>query len=592
MYRKVLMVKSLNHLLAFLSLLLLPVFIHAQGNVVFEAFSDAKEVVLNGYFDVSFTLKNANGSHFNPPDFKGFRLLAGPNTSTSMQFINGNVSKEMSYSFTLQPTKPGQFTIGSATISVNGKRLKTNPIHIEVVKTKPDSRPDNAPGKVFVRLEPSKTRAYIGEQILLDYKLYSTVSIEGYDIPKEPAYRGFYAQQLARYNARSQHEVINGTQYTTKILRRVALFPQQTGNLVIEPFTMQFRVVEDGNGGGFFFNRRVRPVIFTTDSVQISVNALPAGAPDMFSGAVGKYEFQASANPSTATTNDVISVVLLMSGNGDLKRLQAPDLMLSDSFEVYPPKVLEEKLNENQGEIQGKKVVEYLVLPKYPGQYLLQPEFAYFDPEKSEYMVLRKGPFPIRVKQGSDKHRTVNKVQKFTNPENDIRFIKTKIGIEKRRIPFVNSLPFWAIILSPVMAFVGVLFYRKSRDKKVGLDASTAKKRRANKEAQKRLITAFKHLQAGNSREFYDEVSKASLGYVCDKLDIPRAELTKENVREKLQSLFIDSNKIEAFMNMLSTCEMALFAGMDSTSAMQSTYDNAISVIAGIESKAGRNEDD
>lgn len=567
-------------------MLVLPTVARTQGAVVFEAYSDAKEVVLNGYFDISFTLKNANGTNFSPPDFKDFVVLAGPNTSTSMQFINGQVSKEMSVSFTLQPKKVGQFTIGSATISVNGKRLSTQPLRIRVVKGK-TAGTGTGEAAVFVRLEPSKTKAYVGEQVLLDYKLYTTVSVEGYDIPEEPAYHGFFAQELTRYNTRPQREVINGTQYTTKVLRRVALFPQQAGILTIEPFTMQLRVVENGNGGGFFFNRRVRPVIFTTDSIRITVASLPAGVPEYFSGAVGNYEFQASVNPATVTTNDAITVMLLMAGNGDVKRLQAPELMLSDSFEIYPPKVLEEKMVENQGEIQSKKVVEYLLLPKYPGQYQLQPAFAYFDTEQSDYVVLRQGPFPIRVRQGTDNHRTVNRSSDLTTTEDDIRFIKTQLDIEKKKVPFAGSSLFWAMMFSPVMAFAAVLVYRKKRDKNEGLDVSEAKKRRAGKEARKRLALAQKHLQAGDSRAFYDEVSKASLGYVSDKLNIPLAELTKENVSKKLQSLHLDAAQVEAFMDMLNTCEMALFAGMDNSAAMQTTYDHAISIIADIESKTG-----
>jgi len=573
-----------------LSLLWFPSIAQAQGTVAFEAYADAKEVVVNGYFDVSFTLKNANGTNFSPPDFKDFMVLAGPNTSNSMQFINGQVSKEMAYSFTLQPTGSGQFIIGSASINVNGKRLRTRPIKINVIKSKAANNQGKTQGEVFVRLEPNKTRAYVGEQVLLDYKLYTTVSIEGYDIPEEPAYRGFYAQELVRYNTRPQREVINGTQYTTKVLRRMALFPQQTGVLTIEPFTIQFRVMEDGNGGGFFSNRRVRPVIFTTSPVKISAAALPAGAPGYFSGAVGSYEFQASASPASVTTNDAITVVLLMAGNGDLKRVQAPDLMLSDSFEVYPPKVLEEKMTENQGEIQGKKVVEYLVLPKYPGQYQLQPGFAYFDTGQSDYVVLRQGPFPIRVKQGSDNHHLVDRRQALTKVEDDIRFIKTECDLVKKDEPFTGSPAFWVMMFTPVLAFAGVLLYRKARDKNEGLDATVSRKQRANKKAQKRLSLAHKHLQANDSRSFYGEVSKALLSYACDKLDIPRAELTKENVREKLLSLHIEASQIEAFMKMLQTCEMALFAGMDNSAAMQSTYDNAISVIAGIESKAGQRE--
>ena len=226
----------------------------AQSDVTFEAYSDAKEVLLSSYFEVTFTLKNANGSGFSAPSFKDFIISAGPNLSESMQIINGKVSREAGYSFTLRPTKIGTFSIGSASINANNKVLKSAPFTVKVVKedqSATNSLADNR--EAFVQIEPNKKEAYPGEQILLDYKLYTTVSLDGYDITEEPDYKGFFVQELRRFNSRTQREIINGKQMTSKVLRRLALFPQQTGQLTIPPAQIQLAMVEDNGQTGFFF---------------------------------------------------------------------------------------------------------------------------------------------------------------------------------------------------------------------------------------------------------------------------------------------------------------------------------------------------
>lgn len=577
--------KVIRHIALFIALML-PLALWAQSNVSFEAYSDAKQVLLNNYFEVSFTLKNANGTDFNPPDFKGFQILSGPNSSTSMQIINGNVSREMGYSFTLQPTAVGNFTIGSASIKANGKKISTEPLSIEVLKGEA-SRSGTAKtnGEIFVKLEPSKKETYVGEQISLDFKLYTTVSIDGYEIMEEPEYRGFYAQEMRRFNSSTQREVIGGKQYTTKVLRRIALFPQQTGQLTISPAKFQLAVLEEGDRTGFFFSRNIRPVFYTTEPLNIEVKPLPIGTPENFSGAVGNYEFQSSVNRNMVTTDDAISVTMLISGTGDVKRVQAPALVLSDSFEIYPPKTIEEQMSENQGLITGKKIVEYLILPKYPGEYMVSPEFTYFSPTENEYISLSSGPYPINVRQGSDKHSSANVDRSDKDQNDDIQFIKLRTDYSRNGSKFVGSGIFWAITSLPIICFIGLLFYKKSVHQKENLDILSYKRKLANKEAQRRLETAKQYMVEYNSRAFHDEVSKASLGYICDKLNIPISQLSKDNVKTQLQFLKIEESLIEEFMKILQTCEMALFAGIANTSTMQNTYEKAVTIIAEIEER-------
>ena len=564
-------------------LFIFPVIAFAQSSASFEAYADAKDVSLNSTFEVTFMLKNANGNDFIPPDFKNFIVIGGPFTSTSIQNVNGRVRSEMGFAYTLQPRREGKFVINSASIKVNGKKLSTDPLNITVVKAKPGSNDIILDKELYVRLEPSKTEAFLGEQILLDFKLYTTVSLEGYDIIEEPAYKGFFAQELKRFSSRTQREMINGKQVTTKILRRLALFPQQTGALVISPAVVQLAVIEENDRSGFFFSRNIRPVIFTTDSIFIDIQALPGNEPSTFTGAVGQFDFQATVNRNQATTDDAVSVIFAIRGNGDLKRVQAPPLILSDSFEIYPPKIINEESSEAGGELLGKKAFEYLVLPKHPGAYSIEPSFTYFNTETGTFNELTAGPFYLNVKKGSEAYVSKKTTKIDEKRLDDVHYIKLNQPLQKKGKAFVGSSIFWTLTLLPPLIFFSAFFINRIKNKKVLDDSSVLKSRNANRLAQKRLSLAYQFLQDSNNRAFYDEISKASLGYICDKLNIPISELSKENIKLKMKSLNVSNELIEDFVGIQKICEMALFAGAEKSEDMNSTYQKAKLVISKIE---------
>ncbi|MCF8248114.1 MAG: BatD family protein [Saprospiraceae bacterium] len=558
-----------------------------QNEITFEAETDARQVVVNGYFEVTFKLKNANGTQFAPPSFKDFVVVAGPNTISSMNIVNGNVSREMGFGYTLQPTKVGKFTIGSASVKANSKLIRSEPVEVEVVKgiTKPGVASDQ---QFFVRVEPNKKQAYVGEQVLMDFKLYTKVGIDGYNIPEDPNYDGFYALELRRFSSNTVQEELNGQQYATKILRRIALFPQKTGKLTVDPFRIQLAVVDEDSRTGFFFSRSVKPVFYTTDAVTINVAALPDAAPDGFSGAVGTYELQAGIDRKTATTDDAITLTLVLTGNGDAKRVQPPHLILSDSFEVYPPKVVGDKSDEVRGEIISEKRIEYLILPKLPGQYSIKPKVSYFSTEKNGYAEFSIGPFPLEVKMGSGRQRRTPE-SSVDSELDDILPIKSSANFTKSSSQYVDSGLFYLLSAIPLLAFCFLLFYRKKQRELAAIDPNIKKAKSAGREAQKRLATAQQQLLIGNSRTFYDEVSKAYLGYVCDKTGLPLSQFSKENVRETLSSLKIAPDTVVDFVKVIQTCEVALFAGMDNQTSMQTTYENAIGIITKIEDELSKN---
>jgi len=273
----------------------------------FDASTNARQIILGTPFDVSFTLKNARGSQLRPPSFKDVEVVSGPTTSTSMSIINGQQSSEESYIYTVQPKRVGKLRIGSASIVANGKKMTSKPLTIDA-------------------------EARIGQQVVLDYKLFTQVAIENYNIISESEYPGFYTTEMREFRGNIIKEVVNGVQYSTKIIKRVALFPQQAGLLTVDAADMQLGIsLEDPKNPrrrSFFYTPKVKMHRTKTKEVKISVQDLPPNAPPSFTGAVGKYRITPLIETNTLTTDEALTIRLSINGNGDVKQVQAPPLIL------------------------------------------------------------------------------------------------------------------------------------------------------------------------------------------------------------------------------------------------------------------------
>ncbi len=577
-------------ILPFFFLLVIIASVGAQ-NISFQASSDARQVVIGNTFTVSYTLKNADPSDFTPPNFKNFQILSGPSQSTSVSIINGRKSQEIGYSYVLQPKSIGKYRINPASILANGKKVQSNAIQVEVLKGKGNATTqaqiDQEIGKnVFVKLIPNTSEARIGQQIVLDYKLFTKLDINQYNFVSEPEYPGFYAQEMRQFNNRPVQEVIDGEQYTTAILKRVALFPQQAGVVTLDPALLRVQIVVDKTQAqrrSFFFRPKTRPHNLRTESLQLNVLPLPDNPPATFTGAVGKYQLSSLVDRNRLTTDDAVAVRMTIQGNGDVKQIQSPALILNDSFEVYDPKIIEEITYESQQTLYGKKEIEYLVLPKYPGRFTIQPEFTYFDTDSLRYVTLRPQRHALIVLKGSNKTTTIAPTTTQDIPTEDIRFIQLTTNLQKNKTAFFGSIPFWILLILPFFALGGTVVYKRIQDAKLNIDPVLAKRNRAKKLVEKRLVNAKKYLGENKSHPFYDEISRAMLGYVCDKLNIQTADLTKDNVQEKLRSLDVKEENINQFLEIIKNCEIALFAGMDNSAAMQATYDNTLDVVTNIE---------
>lgn len=566
----------------------------AQQPVEFTASTDARQVVVGGYFEVSFTLANAQGKNFQPPSFKNFNLLSGPNQSISTSSFNGKWSRTLTYTYNLQPQKIGKFNVGSASIEVDGKKISTKPLKVEVVKGKNNTAAtqeeleEQVETQIYIKAIPSSIVARVGEQIILDYKIYTTQQVESYNPVNELDYAGFFAEDLRSYNSQVIKEVIDGVQYSTKVIKKVALFPQQAGILEIPPLRMQVAVASPNQTKRrrsiFSYPDLIR-IQVATELLNINVQELPDNPPASFSGAVGHYAMQARTTSRQINTNDAFSLQLSISGDGDLKLVQAPDLMLGDSFEIFDTKVVgENALVAQQGRFVGKKVFDYLITPKYPGQFRLKPKFTYYDVDSLRYITLESEPIAISITQGDQSKAVIPKNEEATAT---LRGIVKTANWQKESTSLFGTPLFYILLGLPLLLLGGAYFYKKQQFKLLNVDAEALRRQRANKVALKRLETAHAFLKENKSRQFYDEVSRAMLDYVSDKLNIPFSKMSKDNVRDKLLELKVSETPIQQFIHVIKTSEMALFAGKDNSGAMQEVYQQAVEVVSGVEAEIG-----
>lgn len=606
----------IKHLVKIVFVIFVHLTAYAQSDeITFTA--SGKEIVSEGeQFRVVYTL-NASGKNFKGPSFKGFRVLSGPNPSTSsnIQIINGKYTSTVtnSYTYYLTALKEGEYTIGPATIEADGKTYASNSLEIKVVKGTPPADSRNSkeqrgepqqgvkPEDVFLRTIINNNNPYLGEQLVVTYKIYTRVPIPQYSLRKFPSFNGFWAQDLMDENEQPQQrtEVVNGVQYMTAEIKKVALFPLKSAELTIDPIeldvVLQVRSSQRRNTGDPFFDRFFDDSFFgfgyrniertlVSKPVELNVKPLPLeNRPADFKGAVGQFSLKSNIDKTNVKTNEAINLKFTIWGRGNVKLIDDLGIAFPPDFEVYDPKI-NNKINTSGGSITGIRTIEYLLIPRNPGDFMIKPvTFSYFDPEKEKYSTLKTDEFVINVEKGeegqSDAVYGIPSQEEIQYIGSDIRYIKTspfELRI-KGRFFFGSGNYFIILGVALLAAIVFIIVWnqiqRKRRDKLL------MKTRRATRTARKRLKKAGEYLKGNNETEFYNEVSQALWGYLADKFNIPVSDLSIDKVGETLKNKKIDNRIIDHFTETLNNCEFARFAPGSQTENMNRIFDEAMNAI-------------
>ena len=599
----------LRHFMLVLSLLMLSWAASAQVSFTVDA---PALTALGRPFNVAFTIDaEPEQNSFKAPEFQeNFDVVAGPSTSVgrSMQFINGKQSSSYNYTITyaLMPRESGTFTIGSASVKVDGKTYTTRPMLVEVIAEKqgagaktPNTSPEGSIGRddILLRLKVSDTELYKGESLRASLVLYTRVTVENIESLTMPPFDGFWSQELSFDNAPSREEY-NGRVYETYKITELLLSPQESGKIVIPEAVMdvvaQVVVQDRRNYDPIFGGRQVYRVSRELKSAPVTINVkeFPAGAPQSFNGAVGNFSLRSTMPAAEIDANSADQIELTISGTGNLKFITAPRITLPESFEVYDTKVVDNCKITATG-TTGSLTYTYPFVARSAGAFTIpRIEFSFFNPDTQAYETLATEPFTLVVKDDGSIAASAPATSNYNyggpmrQLDRDIRFIHTGKLPKRAAAAFILTPLYWLAIVAMVALFI--LIYAVLR-KRIRERSNTVARRmrHADKMAVQRLRMAERYMNEANRHAFYEEMLRAMWGYIGDKFNIPVASLTKEKIREELYRRNVAEATAEQFCEVISRSEEAQYAP-SASGEMTDIYAEAVEVISKIESAVKR----
>ena len=572
--------------------------------------SAPSRVAVGEQFRLTYTVNTQNVSDFRAGDIPSeLEVLIGPNQSmqSSYQIINGHASQSSSvtYTYIVAATKGGSYTIPAARAVVDGKQIRSNTLTIKVVgSTGNNSRPYTGDegeevrdmgsrisgSDLFIKVSANKKRVFEQEPILLTYKVYTLVQLSQLrgDMPD---LKSFYTQEVDLPQQKSfSIENVNGRPYRTCTWSQYVMFPQTTGKLQIPAITFEGIVIQQNrnvdpfeaffNGGSGYVEVKKK---IEAPGIEIQVDPLPQ-RPASFSGGVGKFNITAQIDKTETKANEPITLRVIVSGTGNLKLIKQPIVNLPKDFDKYEPKVTDQTKLTTSG-IEGSKIYDMLIVPRHQGQYDIPPvEFTYFDTATKRYETVKSEGFHLDVAKGSG----TGSVSDFTGDgvdelNKDIRFIKTGDANQHHTGDFFfGSGVYWGIIAALIIVFIAlfVIFRQRAID---NANVTKMRGKKANKVATKRLKMAARLMTDNKPSEFYDEVLRALWGYVGDKLNIPVAQLSHDNISQKLAERNVHQSIIDKFIGAIDECEFERYAPGDPKGNMNKVYDKAMLAIEKIE---------
>ncbi len=569
-----------------------------------------RTVVMGQQFNLVYT-SNSEIIDFRIPEINNFEILMGPSTSqmSSTTIINGKYSSTTTfrYTYVLYPKSTGTFTITPASATIKKGNYKSNSLTIKVLPAEQNSSGSSktqssnssvqniSSDQIFIRAIPSKTSVKEQEGLTITYKLYTRVDLAGFENPKFPEFKGFMAQEVeVSNNQQWDMENYNGANYRTAVLKQTVLYPQETGSLTIDKGSfdviMRLRVSNPRMRSIFddFLDsyQDVKKTIFS-NPVKIEVQSLPFGKPSDFCGVAGSLSMNSSISTTRLKANEAVTVKVVISGNGNLKMIQTPEIKFPQDFEIYDPKVDNAFVNTSAG-VKGTKTIEYLVIPRFAGKFEIpSTSISYYDLSSKSYKTLKTSSFTIDVEKGEGGAQVVS--GNFADKEqlkllgSDVRYLKKGYSTSNNKNLIYEQTWYWLIYIVLLLVFLMVMLVNRKKAIE-NADISRVKNKKANKIAVKKLRKAAQFLKENNKEAFYDEVLKALWGYTSDKLNIPLSKLTKETVDNELYTYNVSEEIRKEYSEILEICEFARYAPSTGNQEMGNLYERTMEVMNKMES--------
>lgn len=569
-----------------------------------------RAIEVGDVFYIYIEVSDVEGKPEIPSNIGGAKVMYFDHTgqSSSMTSVNGRVTQSTSntWTATLRAQKEGTYTLGP--ITVGG--VKSNQLKYTIGKASDENNasatgsrrqaPDinaadsdkpkfigKGDGNLFMRATVSEANVYEQQALVYTVKLYTTYdAIKFIGATAAPKFDGFVVEESKAISSSLNYETYNGKTYATAVIARYIIFPQMTGQLKVTGNTYTVSVDQrEYYHDPFWGNMAVSSPLqlnVTPNDLTINVKSLPSPKPADFSGGVGKFNISSQLKSKDFKTNQAASIVYIVTGIGNLKYVQLPDLstLYPTELEVYTP-TTDVKANVGSSNVSGSVTFDYSFMPLEEGEYTIPSvKLVYFNPETGQYETSKSNEYKITVGKGKASGKSQTNTKLKFNPS--LQDVKAKY-LKKNHVPFIYRFTYWLIFIIPVVVLAAsVVAYR--RYLKLHSDVASLNSRRANKLARRRLKKAGVALKLGNVDAFYDELLISLWGYLGDKLKMPTSVLMRDNIKSVLETNGVPADMIDSLVEIIDNCELAKYSPESGKNMMNEMYDRSIDIINSLES--------
>ncbi|MEP7141674.1 MAG: BatD family protein [Ferruginibacter sp.] len=565
----------------------------------------------------------------NPPSLKDFIIVSGPNQESGMESNNGVTRQYIGITYFIRPKSTGKFTIAGALAKADGKTLKSNFVTLEVTKNSSGNNQNNAGSgfgglslfrqpvvqssfndfiikkgenvgekinkNIFIKVEVSQHSCYVGEPVIVTYKLYTRLKSES-SITKNPSFNGFSViDLLPPGNTYYSIEKLNGREYNVYTLRKSQLYPLQDGPVELESAEVENNIhfIKEE-----YVNRQRNDIDdmfrdFTQTSIppegiqdeKVTLQSKPAliivkplpqkDKSPLFKGAVGNFTIEDALEKNNFTTDDAGKLRIAISGAGNMTLIVAPDIAWPDGIEPYEGRA-KEQLNKLVVPVSGTKVFEYPFTVAKPGRYNIPAiAFSFFDVKENRYKTVSTKPLSVVVTSG------IGKKPVATNGD----IVRT--GKEQ----FFDTLftNRWLIVIPLSILILTGLFIWMRKENKKHVPATVPKKTEADTIDEgvntiteipvNPLILTEERLVGRDTRGFYEALNNELRIFLANKLQIPLATINKKRIAEEADKNGIAVYTTLQIQQLLDDIEWQLYTPFAAEDKMQDMYNSADAIV-------------
>ncbi len=531
-------------------------------------------VALNETLQLTVSIKgdSRNLPYFSAPTLRDFNIY-GTSQSKSMSIINGKMSNAVNYIYTLSPKKVGEYTIPAFKVQYDGQEYQTDPITITVTDKQtanssvsvqntqiPQQRHSSqvynfdTSKALFVQAKTNKQSAYINEKIIYTFSFYTSVNILSNPAYQGPNFIGFFMGNTTQDNYRT---TIKGREY---IVTEVSteLYPQEEGTISIEPAKIMVSIEDFSKNHDDFFSsffRRSKNVELTTEEIKLKVLKVPQNI-----SMVGDFKISATVDKKDKKENEPFDLVVTIYGDGNIKTIQEPQIVLSDNLKKY--ETSEKTIKKQDKEIGKEFTVLVMPLSAGNGEIKILPQ-KYFNMQTKQVKFLPERNIKVKIledlfgpKISSDTEKERKPVDYGDNDRVNTSLQDVDFSLFIKIYNFITKPVLWIVLGALILCYILVRLIIKYI-RYTNRDQQKLKNKKAYRKSRKYFQKAKK---TKDVLVFYEYMYKGLLEYFASVLGQSADGLTAYKIRKELEQKSIDANLIKQIEEIIDECSVVLYA--------------------------------